>query len=236
MIKKISVFLFVFLGLCSIASAQENNIKKFAGKWVGTYQGEGQEQTATIVFKVENGKLSGMAESTENPSGEPMVIENIVVNGSNIKFEIMSVIKYDGILKEDIKTIEGTLIGMNGEGVKLNLALKDIPVPAVSYKDFIGSWTAKLSAEEGEKIFILVLTEKEGKLSGTIENTTQNLSPIELSNLNTEGNKISFEIPAANVSYSGVYNVSKKTIEGMGTENQNGFNINFVKDEKAPVK
>jgi len=236
MIKKVTLALFVFLGLCSTAFSQDNNIKKFVGTWTGTYEGNGQTQTASLMFKEVNGKLTGMAESTEKPDGEPMVVENITVNGNTLKFEIMSVIKYEGILKEDKKMIEGILLGMDGQSVKLNMALKEATPAVNNNKMFIGTWKGTAGEAGNEKTIVLVVTEKEGKFSGTIEVVESSTGQIEVENLVVKENKIKFEITMANVAYEGILKTEKKTIEGTATENDKAFPLNLVKDEKAPVK
>lgn len=194
MIKKLALLIFVFVGISSVAFSQDNNIKKFVGTWTGTYEGNGQTYTASVIFKEAGGKLTGMAESTEKPDGEPIVVENIEVKGNAIKFELMSVIKYDGILSEEKKCIEGTLLGMNGEAVKLNMALKEAPVTANNTSIFIGIWKATINESGNEKMFVLVLTSKEGRLSGTIEIPEQGTGLIPLDNIKIDGNKLSLEL------------------------------------------
>ena len=236
MIKKLTLALFVFLGLYSTAYSQDTNIKKFEGIWIGTYEGNGQTHTASLMFKEVNGKLTGMAESTEKPDGEPMVVENITVTGNTLKFEIMSVIKYEGILKEDKKMIEGILLGMDGQSVKLNMTLKEVPAAVNNDKFFVGTWKGTTGEAGDEKTIIFVVSEKDGKLSGTIEVVESSTGQVEVENLTIKESKIKFEITMANVSYDGVLKADKKIIEGIAKENEKAFPLNLVKDEKAPVK
>lgn len=241
MFKRISVLVFLFLGFISISTAQENNIKKFVGTWVGSYEGNGQTYTATLAFKEDNGKLTGIAESTESPTGEPMAVENIVVDGNKLKFEIMSAIKYEGSYNEAKKMIEGLLTSMDGQTIKLDFALKDNKdntAKTGGYKNFIGTWkgTVIISGAEDKRSIIFIISEKDGIISGTIEIIEAGPDQTDVENLTIKENKIQFEITTANVSYAGRYQTEKKAIEGIITQNGQVFPLNLVKDENAPVK
>lgn len=228
--KKISAVLFVLLVLCSLIQAQNNDYKKFVGAWIGTYEGNNEIYTARIVFTDVNGKLTGTVESSENASAGQMAVDDIVINGSSIKFTVMSSIKYEGTYKEEKNRIEGNLTGMNGAVISLDMIKEKSPAKENNFNHFIGSWKATLDDGGNEKIFILVLSENNGKLEGTLEIANNNSGSFQLDKIKTEGNNISFEIMGA--LYEGTYKQDKKTIEGTGTEGENPpVAVNFVKEK-----
>jgi hypothetical protein len=233
MVKKAVFILFLLTCVNLTVNGQSNDYKKFIGKWVGNYEGNGATHTATVTFKEEGGKLIGVAESTEKEDGIPIDVEMLVIKGNAMKFELMSAIKYEGTLNDAGNIIEGILTGMNGNLVKLNLTKV---VEPGSVKSFIGSWKCVITDSEMDKIIVLAISEKEGKLEGTIEIPEQNVGPFPLQNIKVEGNAISFEVLDGVLSYSGKYNPDKKAIEGTGVENGKATAANFLKDEKPVVK
>lgn len=236
MLRKSLTVLLILIGFYAAALGQSNVNKKFTGKWTGTYEGNGQMYKASITLKEDNGKLSGFAESTESPDPSPMPMENIVISGNAISFEVMSAIKYAGSFVEAKNSIEGTLTGMSGDQTKLAFVKEEVKAPALNAEFFAGTWKATITGGDGEKVIVIVLGNKDGKLEGTIEIPEQNVGPFPLENLKLEGNKLTFEIMSGAVTFEGKYNADKKMIEGVGIENGNPASINFVKDEKAPAK
>jgi len=233
MVKKVFLLVILLAGVNITVNAQANDYKKFIGKWIGNYDANGQTFTATLSFKEEGGRLVGVAESTEKEDGVPIDVEMLVIKGNAMRFELMSAIKYEGSLNEAGNIIEGKLTAMSGNLLNLNLAKV---VEPVSIKNFIGSWKCVITDNEADKIIVLAISEKEGKLEGTIEIPEQNVGPFPLQKIIVDKNGISFEVLDGVLSYSGKYNAEKKTIEGTGVENGKATAANFVKDEKPVVK
>lgn len=219
----------LLFGLLSVSFAQENNAKKFAGVWIGTLDMGGQ--TMTVIFKLQekDGKLSGTGESPEQGGGA-IALENFVVNGNKLQFEIPAVqAGFDGVYKEDKKNIDGTLV-INQQGMPLLLTKEN------DAKKFAGVWIGSIDAGGQAMTVIFKLQEKEGKLSGTGESPEQGGGAITLENFVINGNKIQFEIPAVQAGFDGVYKEDKKNIDGTLVINQQGMPLLLTKDEKAVIE
>lgn len=232
MVRK-SLLVLLFFSLCGIISAQNNDGKKFLGKWKGSYDANNQTFDAVLTFTEKEGKITGGAESTENLNGGVMPMENLEFKGNVVRFQVLSAISYEGIYNEEKGVIDGVLIGMNGNSLKLDFKKE---ANAVNNKAFEGTWDASVDENGAEAIVQIVLTDKEGKLSGTIAKPESNMGPIDLEKLMIEGKKISFQIMDGVVTFTGTISDDSKKIVGVGAENGKEVSLTFIKKEKDQVK
>lgn len=231
MFKKIFIIAVIFFGLISVSTAQENNAKKFAGVWKGILDLQGQSFSVIFTFAEKEGKLSGTAESPEMGGGAT-TIDNIVVTGTKIQFEIAAArAGFEGTLKEEKKIIDGTLI-MQEQGYPLVLTKDDKAVPAEEKKiDTV--WEGALSVQ-GTTIPLVfkTYTKPDGTIGGLLDSPSQNTVNIPASSASLTADELKFEISAIGASYTG--KIDKATMTAKGTFSQAGqeFPLDLKKAEK----
>jgi hypothetical protein len=236
------------IGLLSVSYAQENNVKKFVGVWVGVIDAGGQ--TMTVIFKIQekDGKLSGTAESPER-GGETIPLENLVVSGNKIQFELTPVQGgFDGVYKEDTKKIDGTLV-VNQQGIPLLLAKDEKAAPAENapaaaekvaapaerkYESF---WEGTLETSGGNlRIVLKIYKNADGKLCAVADSPDQGAKDLPITTVTLTEDALNFEATDIGAVYTGKIDKATMTAKGKFTQGGMEFDLNMKKVDKPSEK
>lgn len=100
--------------------------------------------------------------------------------------------------------------------------------------DFIGSWKGKIAAFN--LTIVINISEKDGKLSASMDSPDQNAKNIPCDQVVVNGNNISISVSVIGANFNGNLSADKKTIEGKFNQGGGSFDLVVGKGELAAPK
>ncbi len=158
-----------------------------------------------------------------------------VLKGSNFSFEVPVVHgTYDGTVNSYGKSISGTW----NQGTPLVLDLTRVSGPPVAYNlgAMVGTWKgALMTLGRSYRLALHVKTRSDAQLRGTIDYLDDHTSNIAADKVALAGNRFSFQVPAAGVTYSGELSDDGNSISGSWTESGVAFPLKLLREGSGPM-
>ena len=233
MLKNILFLAAIFSGMLSIIHAQENNAKKYAGIWKGSFDAGDKVITVIVKLQESNGKLSGMLEAPER-GDRVFDLDNISTEGNNIKFEIPALeSSYEGIYNQDTKIINGILMIFN-RPCPVNLS-KDEKTNHELKKNYESFWEGTLTMQNiGYHLLVKIYTKTDGSVGGYLDSPSHKINELALNTVLFTKDVFKFEVTSVGISYSGII-IDKTTIKG--TFSQAGQEIElYLRKVEKPIQ
>jgi uncharacterized protein len=204
--------LIVTVAAATIMAARAQEI---TGAWQGTLKPAPDAQLHLLVHisKTNDGGLKATMDSIDQ-GATGIAISAIAFKDSSLTFasdEIHG--KYEGKMKADAATIEGTWT--QGQPFPLTLTR------AVKPSDMDGAWEGVLDVGQKLRLVLHVTTTKEG-LEGTLESPDQGASGL-AATVKRDGGSLSFEVAMIGAKYQGTIEKDRSAINGTFSQSGGEF-------------
>ena len=202
--------------LAGIVFAQAPTPQGLAGEWRGTLDtGVGSLPLVLHVKAAADGKLSATLDSTAQ-GAYGIACDNVALSGSKVSFDVPAVHgNYSGTLSADGKALSGTWT----QNKPLKLVLKQIATAAematVQPSPIDGDWAGVLHpGSVALRIVVHFHSEPGGKIGCAMDSLDQAAMGIACSGVKLKGQKVSFDVPAVNGTYSGTLSADGNKLSG----------------------
>jgi dienelactone hydrolase len=109
-----------------------------------------------------------------------------------------------------------------------------VNVLSAQHSDFIGSWKGKIAAFNLK--IVINITEKDGKLSATMDSPDQGAKDIPCDQVTTNGNSITVSVSVVGANFTGTLSGDHKTISGKFNQGGGSFDLVVGKDGMPAAK
>ena len=217
---------FIFILLAGAARADEDP----AGDWIGTLATPGGTLRLLVTATpTAEGEYSGVLESVDQAPGQKIPMSTFFIDEGEMRFEIAAMgARYQGVWNAQAEYYEGEF--NQGMTLPLNFARPEaVEVSIIEGLD--GSWAGLLDRETIQLEFALnIATDPENGTHASLDSITQGAYGIPVTDLAHEGRRVSFRVPAANVTYQGELDPNGSALSGIWS--RPGFDDAVVRFER----
>ncbi len=193
------------------------------GSWHGEISVSGNK--VPLFFHISIDKSNKFIATMDSPAqgAKDIPIKEVIVSERSIKLNIaVANAIFEGQFENDSTKIQG-FWQQGGQSFPLVLKQKT--------EDIIGLWKGKLQGNPVE--FSLDISMNKNNKAVAYLSPNGGISKVEVTNLVNKPSKLSFEVPAEGVKYSGNVNNKNKMIEGVFSQGNRDFPLIFSKDDNA---
>jgi len=219
LVQQAMLILAMFFSITSSAMVNMDPV----GAWHGAILVSGNK--VPLIFHISTDKSNKFIATMDSPAqgAKDIPIKEVIISDRSIKLNIaVANAIFEGQFDNDSTLIQGT---WQQGGQSFPLVLKQ------KAEDIIGLWKGKLQGTPVEFSLDISIDENNKRVAYLSPNG--GVSKVEVSNLENQLDKLSFDVPAEGVKYSGNLNKKGKGIEGVFSQGNREFTLNFSKAEKA---
>jgi hypothetical protein len=206
----------------SIAASAMVNMDP-VGSWHGEILVSGNK--VPLTFHISINKNDKFIATMDSPSqgAKDIPIKEVIISDRSIKLNIaVANAFFEGQFDNDSTQFQGA---WKQGGQTFPLVLKQ------KAEDITGLWKGKLQGTSVE--FSLNISMNENNKAVAYLSPNGGISKVEVSKLVNQPDKLSFEVPAEGVKYSGNLNKKDKGIEGVFSQGNREFTLNFSKADST---
>jgi pimeloyl-ACP methyl ester carboxylesterase len=208
--------------LSSIIPSAMANINP-VGTWHGEISVSGTK--VPLIFHITTDESNEFIAKMDSPTqgAKDVPVKEVKISGRSIKLNIaVANAVFDGLFDKDLTLIQGTW-RQGKQSFPLTLKQKT--------EDILGLWKGKLQGTPVE--FTIDISINDSRRTVAYLSPNGGISKVEVSSLVNQQAKLSFEVPAEDVKYSGNFNKNNKGIEGVFSQGNREFKLNFSKADKS---
>jgi len=208
--------------LFSITSSAMVNMDP-VGSWHGAILVSGNK--VPLVFHISTDESNKFIATMDSPAqgAKDIPIKEVIISDRSIKLNIaVANAIFEGQFDDDSTKVQGT---WQQSGQSFPLVLKQ------KTEDITGLWKGKLQGTTVE--FLLDISMNKNNKAVAYLSPNGGISKVEVSNLVNQSSNLSFEVPAEGVKYSGNINNKDKVVEGVFSQGNRKFTLDFSKADNT---
>jgi len=208
--------------LFSITSSAMVNMDP-VGSWHGAILVSGNK--VPLVFHISTDESNKFIATMDSPAqgAKDIPIKEVIISDRSIKLNIaVANAIFEGQFDDDSTKVQGT---WQQSGQSFPLVLKQ------KTEDITGLWKGKLQGTTVE--FLLDISMNKNNKAVAYLSPNGGISKVEVSNLVNQSSNLSFEVPAEGVKYSGNINNKYKVVEGVFSQGNRKFTLDFSKADNT---
>lgn len=194
---------FLILLITGLASAQ--SIADRSGDWLATLQTPGGDMRLQVTVTIdEDGEQTAVLESLDQAPGQLIPISSVAITQDRFEFSIAAIgARFEGEWNDS----EASYDGVFSQGMQIPTSFaRPTEDSAVFIDGLDGRWEGQLIRNDTELEFALNIRTGEDGTRVTLDSVSQAAYDIPVRNLSRSGDAVSFQVPAANVTYQGQVN------------------------------
>lgn len=191
---------FLILLVTGLASAQ--SITDRSGDWLATLETPGGNIRLQVTVTLdENGGQTAVLESLDQAPGQFIPISTVLITQDRFEFTIAAIgASFEG----EWNDAEASYDGVFTQGMQIPTSFARPTEDAAVFIDGLdGRWEGQLIRNDTELDFVLNIQTGEDGTRATLDSVSQAAYDIPVRNLHRSGDAVSFQVPAANVTYQG---------------------------------
>jgi len=195
------------------------------GSWHGEISVSGTK--VPLIFHITIDESNQFIAKMDSPAqgAKDIPVKEVKISDRSIKLNIaVANAVFDGLFDKDLTQIQGTW-RQGEQSFPLTLKQKS--------EDILGLWKGKLQGTPAE--FTIDISINESNQTVAYLSPNGGVSKVKVSSLINKQAKLSFEVPAEGVKYSGNFNKNNKGIEGVFSQGDREFTLNFSKADKSQL-
>jgi pimeloyl-ACP methyl ester carboxylesterase len=221
--------------LVTLGSTQVYAQTRVSGTWHGVITTPTGRLTLLFRFRDSAGAgFTGEMESPDQPTDRKFPLTKVVSSTSKLTFSIPSInASYEG----EWNAKEKGWTGSYRQGMTLPLLLKrGEPPPKKVVEGLDGTWRGSVQRNEANLRLVLRVRTTPRGTGVTIDSPDVGAMGLEVLGLDRAGDTVRFQVPAAEVKYSGMLRDGQRSFRGQWSRpGQPSAEVTFVRDSAAPM-
>jgi hypothetical protein len=194
---------FLILLVTGLASAQ--SVADRSGDWLATLETPGGDMRLQVTVTIdEDGEQTAVLESLDQAPGQLIPISSVAISLDRFEFSIAAIgARFEGEWNDS----EGSYDGVFSQGMQIPTSFARPTGDTAIFIDGMDRvWEGQLIRNDTELEFALNIQTGEDGTRVTLDSISQAAYDIPVRNFNRSGDAVSFQVPAANVTYQGQVN------------------------------
>jgi pimeloyl-ACP methyl ester carboxylesterase len=194
---------FLILLITGLASAQ--TVADRAGDWRATLETPGGDMRLQVTVTIdENGDQTAVLESLDQAPGQLIPISSVAISLDRFEFSIAA---FGARFEGEWNDSEASYDGVFSQGMQIPTSFaRPTEDTAVFIDGMDGRWEGQLIRNDTELEFALNIQTGQDGTRVTLDSVSQAAYDIPVRNFSRSGDAVSFQVPAANVTYQGEVN------------------------------